>query len=163
MSSPEDLAVQLELKERLNYPEYLENALKHIESAFSNEKISMSKVQAMILNLFYDIPDSWYNDDFVKDIEGVITTKEVPNIIKFCNTTLSQEYMKQQGIPLTKKVKSVNFFKMKNAIINLLDSLNMLVRKDKIERSTGKNLKYKTLDEMIEALEKADEDEELEI
>lgn len=163
MSSTEDMGIQLELKERLNYPEYLENVIKNINSAFSNEKISMTKVQAMILNLFHDIPSSWYNDDFLNDIKGVITIKQVPNIVKFCNSTLSKEYMIEQGIPLTKEVKSVNYFKMKNAIINLLDSLNMLVRKDKIEKSTGRNLKYKTLDDLLDSLEKDENNEELEI
>jgi len=163
MSSTEDLGIQLELKERLNYPEYLENVIKNINSAFGNEKISMTKVQAMILNLFYDIPASWYNDDFLNDIKGVVTIKQVPNIVKFCNSTLSKEYMIEQDIPLTKEVKSVNYFKMKNAIINLLDSLNMLVRKDKIEKSTGRNLKYKTLDDLLDSLEKDENNEALEI
>ena len=157
MSSSDSFNVQLELKERLNYPEYLENVIKNINTAFNNEKISITKVQVMILNFLHDIPSSWYDKEFVQDIKGVVSVKEVPNIVKFGVSTLSKEYMKKHDIPLTKKVRNVDYFRLKNAIINLLDRLNMLVRKDKIERSTGKNLKYESLDELIDELQKEDE------
>jgi len=150
--STEDFDVQLELKERLNYPEYIEGVIKSINSAFNNEKISRAKVQEMILNFFYDIPRSWKDQRFEDDIKGVITERKIPNVIKFCGYPMSKEYMKKHKIPLTKKVKNINYFKLKNAIINLLDRLNMLVRKDKIEMSTGRNLKFETLDQLIESL-----------
>lgn len=164
MSSSEDYNIQLELKERLRYPEYLEDVIKNINSAFNNEKISTSKVNIMILNFLHDIPSSWYDNEFVEDIKGVITEKIVPNVVKWCGISMSKEYMEKHDIPLTKKVNNVNYFKLKNAIINLLDRLNMLVRKDKIEKSTGKNLKYESLDDLIDELQKEDEEnEELEI
>lgn len=160
MSSPEDFNIQLELKERLNYPEYLENVIKNINSAFNNEKISRTKVNFMILNFLHDIPSTWYDNDFLNDIEGVVTEKEVPNVVKFCNTPLSKEYMERNGIPLTIKKSNVNYFQLKNAIINLLDRLNMLVRKDKIEMSTGRNLEFESLDDLIDSLQEDEENEE---
>lgn len=158
--SIEDIGVQLELKERLNYPEHIQKAMDTIDSAFNNEKIPRSKVQDMILNFYYDIPNSWKDEAFKKDIQSITSEKTVPNTITFCGATMSKGYMKRNNIPLTKTIKIINYFKLKNAIVNLLDRLNMLVRKDKIERSTGKNLKYKNLDELIEAMEKEDNEEE---
>lgn len=160
--SSEDFNVQLELKERLNYPEYLENVIKNINSAFNNENVTMTKIQSMILNFYYDIPRSWKDEEFLTDIKGLITEKKVPNVIKFCRVVMSKEFMKRHKIPLTKKKREVDYFRLKNAIINLLDRLNMLVRKDKIEMSTGKNLKFETLDDLIDELEK-EENEEREI
>jgi len=151
--------VQLEFKERLNYPEYLQNVIQNINNALNNEKISMNKVKTMIMNLLNDIPNSWYDIDFEKDIEGVTREREIPNLIEFVGVPLSKKYMEKNEIPLTKKVNDVNFFKLKNAIINLLDRRNMLVRKDKIEQSTGKNLEYKTLDDLIDEIAKEEEKE----
>lgn len=157
--STEDFRVQLELKERLNYPEYLENVIKNINSAFNNEKVSRTKIQDMILNFYYDIPRSWYDETFEKDVKGVIKERKIPNVIKWCGYNMSKEYMKKHEIPLTKKVKEVDYFKLKNAIINLLDRLNMLVRKDKIEMSTGKNLEFESLDDLIDSLSENNNEE----
>ncbi|MBA7490184.1 hypothetical protein ES702_00719 [subsurface metagenome] len=156
--STEDFDVQLELKERIDFPAYIENAFTKIFNAFNNEKIPKSKVQDMILNFYYDIPRSWKDETFQKDVEKIITEKEIPNIIKWCGITMSKEYMEKNDIPLIKKVKTVNYFKLKNAIINLLDRLNMLVRKDKIEYSTGRNLEYESLDDLIEELSENEND-----
>ena len=152
--------VQLEFKERLNYPEYLQNVIQNINNALNNEKVSMNKVNTMILNLLNDIPNSWYDEDFEKDIKNVTRTREIPNIIMFSGVALSVDYMRRNKIPLTKKVTDVSFFKLKNAIINCLDRRNMLVRKDKIEMSTGKNLQFETLDDLIEEMAKEEENNE---
>lgn len=148
----EQYDVQLEFKERLNYTQYLQNVIEAINNALNNEKVSMSKIKIMIMNYLNDIPSSWYDEDFENDIKGVVSEKEVPNIQKWAGVTLSKEYMKKHDIPLTKKVRDVDFFRLKNAIVNLLDRRNMLIRKDKIEQSTGKNLKYESLDELIDEM-----------
>lgn len=151
--------VQLEFKERLNYPEYLQNVIQNINNALNNEKVSMNKVNTMILNLLNDIPNSWYDGAFEKDIKDVIREREIPNVIMFSGVALSKEYMERNKIPLIKKVTDVSFFKLKNAIINCLDRRNMLVRKDKIEMSTGTNLEFKTLDDLIDAIAEEEEKE----
>jgi len=153
----EQYDVQLEFKERLNYTQYLQNVIEAINTALHNEKVSMSKIRTMILNYLNDIPSSWYDPEFENDIKGVITEREIPNLQKWAGVSLSKEYMMKNDIPLTKKIKDVNFFKLKNAIVNLLDRRNMLIRKDKIEQSTGRNLKYESLDELIDEM---GEDEE---
>lgn len=151
--------VQLEFKERLNYPEYIQNVIENINNSLNNEKVSMLKVNTMIMNLLNDIPDTWYDDEFEKDIKKVTTIREVPNIIEFCGVALSKNYLKKHKIPLTKKIPEVNFFRLKNAIINVLDRRNMLVRKDKIEMSTGKNLQFETLDDLIDVMAKEEDKE----
>ena len=151
--------VQLEFKERLNYPEYLQHVIENINTSLNSEKTSMLKVQTMIMNLLNDIPSSWYDEELEKDIKNVIKDREIPNIIEFCGVALSKDYMKKNDIPLTKTIPDVNFFRLKNAIINLLDRRNMLVRKDKIEMSTGKNLQFETLDDLIDEIAKQDEKE----
>lgn len=158
--SGDQFDVQLEFKERLNYTDYLQKVIENINTALNNEKVSMSKIKMMILNYLNDIPFSWYDPEFENDIKNVIKEKETPNIIKFCGFALSNAYMERHDIPLTKKVNNVDFFKLKNAIVNLLDRRNMLIRKDKIEQSTGINLKYESLDDLIDEMGEDDENEE---
>lgn len=119
----------------------------------------MMKVNTMIMNLLNDIPNTWYDKEFEKDIKNVTKEREVPNVIEFCGVSLSKKYMEKHDIPLTKKIPDVNFFRLKNAIINLLDRRNMLVRKDKIEMSTGKNLQFETLDDLIDSIAEEEEKE----
>jgi len=160
MSGEKYYDVQLEFKERLNYTDYLQKVIENINNALNNEKISMSKIKIMILNYLNDIPSSWYDPQFEKDIDGVVKEKEIPNVIKFCGVIMSKAYMEKHDVPLTKKVTDVDFFRLKNAIVNLLDRRNMLVRKDKIEQSTGINLKYESLDDLIDEMAEDEENEE---
>lgn len=150
--SSEDTEVQLEMKDRLNYPAILEMTLKNIKATIRISP-TISKVNTMILDFLYDIPSSWYDIQFAEDIKKVFKIRKVRNIIKWGAITMSEDYMKRNNIPLTKKTKEPDYFLLKNAIINVLDRRNMLVRKDKIESSTGVNLKYATLDDLIDDFE----------
>ena len=152
-------AIQLELKERVNYPEILQKGMLDQKALIRESTFSMDKLNLMILDQLFDIPSSWYDKKFADEVKNVITTKEVKNTASHAGVQLSEEYMKTHNIPLTKKVKHIDYFKLKLAIRNLLDRLNMLVRKDKIEMSSGKNLDIESLDDLIDQMEKQDEAE----
>jgi hypothetical protein len=148
--SDSEFDVQLELKERLSYPELLQKSMYGIKQALNSDNPNMSKVNTMILDLMFDIPKTWYDTQFQDDIKSIVKVRKVPNIIKFAGVQASKEYMKRHKKPLTKEVREVNYFRLKNAIINLLDRRNMLVRKDKIEYSTGDNMEIGSIDDLIE-------------
>lgn len=152
--------IQLELKERINYTEILETSIKNKKDVIKADIFRLSKLRLMIIDDFTDIPDSWIDEKYVADVKSVVVSKTVPNVILFNGVALGEEYMKRNGIPLTKQTVVVDYFKLKMAIINLLDRLNMLIRKDKIEQSSGKNLKFETLDDLIETY--ANEEKEIE-
>jgi len=149
--------IQLELKDRLKYTDLIEKSIMNIKSAINADNININKINTMIMDLLFDIPSSWYDEDFSKDVKSVIKTRSVPNVVMWAGVSLSKEYMEKHDIPLTKKVRDVDFFRLKNAIVNLLDRRNMLIRKDKIEQSTGRNLKYESLDELIDEMGEEDE------
>ena len=151
--------IQLELKERLNYPEILQNGMLDQKAVLKESVFSMDTLNMMILHLFYDIPSSWYDKKFGKEIKGVISKKIVKNKVYHAGVELDEEYMKENNIPLTKEEKRIDYFRLKLAIINLLDRLNMLVRKDKIEMTSGRNLSIETLDDLIDKMEKEAKDE----
>ncbi len=154
MSSGDTPAIQLELKERVNYPEIIQKGMLDQKAVIRESTFSMDKLNLMILDQLFDIPSSWYDKKFADEVKGVITIKKVKNNASHAGVQLSEEYMKDHDIPLMKEVKTIDYFKLKLAIRNLLDRLNMLVRKDKIEMSSGKNLSIESLDELIDSMEK---------
>ena len=155
--------IQLELKERLNYPEILQKGMLDQKAVLKESAFSMNKLNLMILDQLFDIPHSWYDLKFDKEIKDVITKKTVKNKVYHAGVQLDEEYMKENEIPLTIEVTNIHYFKLKLAIRNLLDRLNMLVRKEKIEMSSGKNLSIESLDDLIDQMdkqEKAEKEEE---
>jgi len=152
--------IQLELKDRLKYTDIIEKSIMNIKSALNSDIPNINKINTMIMDLLFDIPSTWYDENFSKDMNNIVKTRKVPNVVMWAGVSLSKEYMEKHNIPMTKDVKDINYFRMKNAIINLLDRRNMLIRKEKVEQSTGRNLEFETLDDLIESLEKDEENEE---
>lgn len=148
--------IQLELKERVNYTEVIMKSILNQKDVIKDSNFQLSKLHLMIIDDLFDIPSSWYDERFAKDIKDVVTIRTVPNQVLSRGVPLSEEYMKRMKIPLTKEIKEINYFKLKLAIRNLLDRLNMLIRKDKIEMSTGRNLSIESLDDLIDKLAEED-------
>ena len=151
--------IQLELKERLNYPEILQKGMLDQKAVLRETGFSMDKLNLMILDQLFDIPHSWYDAKFADEIKTVITKKTVKHKVYHAWVQLDEEYMKENKIPLEKEEKRIDYFKLKLAIINLLDRLNMLVRKDKIEMTSGRNLSIESLDDLIDKMEKEAKEE----
>jgi len=161
MSKSED-KIQLELKDRLNYPFILTKALFAIERAYAESDYDADKVEGMIMSFYYKIPDTWKDKPFADAINSAKESKIVDVRPRYGNIPLNKELCIKHGFKLEETVEEINYFKILNAIINLMDRLNMLVRKDKIERSTGINLDYggeedADLDTLIDGI--SDEDE----
>lgn len=152
--------IQLELKDRLKYTDLIEKSIMNIKSAINSDTININKINTMIMDLLFDIPSSWYDEDFSRDVKSVIKIRSIPNVVMWAGVSLSKEYMEKHDLPMTKEVKEVNYFRLKNAIINLLDRRNMLIRKEKVEQSTGRNLEFETLDDLIESLEVDEKEDE---
>ena len=155
----EDFNIQLELKERINYTEIMEMSMRNEKEVIKSETFSISKLHLMIVDHLTDIPFSWYDEKFRDDIKNCIAKRTVQNVVTHGGTPLSKEYMERVGIPLTKSSIDVDYFKLKMACRNLLDRLNMLIRKDKIERSTGVILNLESLDSLIDDYADDGEDE----
>ncbi len=140
--------IQLELKDRLPYPQILTASLISIKKALAQPDFKMSKIQALILDLYTDIPDSWMNKEFLDKLELCITEKIVDVRPSRRGKRMTVEYCVRNKIEVVGKHTQIDYFKLKNAIINLLDNLNMLIRKEKIGMTTGINLEILTLDDL---------------
>lgn len=134
-------ALQLELKERLNYTYIFQEGLLTINKALNSDNYDEEKVQKLILNLYAKIPDSWIDDEFKEDIKKCIQKFRIDVRPNSCGTKLSSEACRGMGLDIEKTIEVVDIYRIQTAIVNLLDRRNMLVRRSKIEYSTGKNLK----------------------
>ena len=152
--------IQLELKDRLDYPYILTKSLFGIEMAYSEKDYDADKVEGMIWLLYHKIPETWKDKQFVDDVNNSVESKVVDVRPQFGKIKLNIELCKKQGLKINEKVEYIHYFKIFQAIINLMDRLNMLVRKDKIEKSTGKNLDYDEDKDSLDALIDKDKDED---
>jgi len=155
-----DIDLQLELKDRLPYQLILQKKLEKLSEFISNSDRPSKDIQSGILDFLTDIPDSWKDEAFENEMKKVINEKIIDIRPIYAGSKLSIEYCKKHGIPLTKKIRTINYFSLKNAIINLLDRLNLLIRKEKIEYSTGRNLDIKTLEDLDKILDEVPDEEE---
>lgn len=159
--SESDQQIQFELKERLDYPSILTSALLTLKKANAEPTLNPSRIRNIIIDIYTDIPDSWYDTEFEKDIQNCLTVKFIDVRPEFSGVKMSIELCKQNNITTVKKTKDINWYRLKRAIVNLLDRRAMLVRREKIELSTGENLQFATLEELEKAFN-LDADEEIE-
>lgn len=146
----DEIDIQLELKDRINYPHVLQTTLMNIKRAISSGELSIDRIEDMMWDFFTDIPHDWYDNQFSVETKKAFMQKEVDCRPVWGDVKLSPEICKQYGMAVKKTVTTINVYVLKNAIINLLHRRDMLVRKKKIEYSSGKNLKIKTLDDLAE-------------
>lgn len=161
MNQLSELDIQLELKERLPYNSILTASLLNLKRAIGQPEPNLEQIQALILDMFTDIPRTWHDKQFKDDVRLCVTTRKVKTYPHFAGVPLEPEICKELGIETETELTEVDFFALKNAIVNLLDRLNLLIRKEKIEYSTGVNL-GETLEELGENydVEQEDFDEE---
>lgn len=154
-----DVGIQLELKDRMPYSEYLINQLRAFERVVPNPD-KKGEMQRIIYSLLKSIPDSWKNKIFLEELKKCKTTKRRDVRPSFSGKKYTIEYCKEHKIPISKEVPEIDYFKLKNTIINLFDSLQMLIRREKIEYSSGINLDYATIEDLWDT-EKDEADNDL--
>jgi len=150
--------VQLEYRERLNFIKTIENNLEKFINVVTNPDMSNKEIQKTILSMLVLLPDTMKDADFLMELKTVVKVSHVDIRPSRGRTKLSVKYCKENKIPITKEIKHINYFRLFNAIINLLDRRQMLIKKEKLEVTSGKRL-LKELKE-LEELEKDEEDEE---
>jgi len=148
--------VQLEYRDRLNFIKTIENNLEKFINVATDPNMSNKEIQKTILTMLVLLPDSMKDPEFLEELKKVIKTSIIDVRPSRGRTKLSAEYCKAQKIPIVKKIKHINYFRLFNAIINLLDRRQMLIKKEKIELTSGKRL-LKEL-KLLEELEKDEEE-----
>lgn len=147
-----EMDAQLEIKERLPYTGVLTHSFLKLNNLIGKENPNWNTIQIMIQSFNAEIPKTWRDQKFIDEMKGAIKTKIIDARPSFAGVRMDKETCNELGLPLTKEKPEVDYFMVKNAIVNLLDRLNLLIRKEKIEYSTGVNLSQ-TLDDLGEKFE----------
>lgn len=155
-----DMDIQLELKDRLDFTYVVQATLVNFKKAIFNKSVTKTFLDKLMWDFITDIPTSWYDEQFLIDARSSFITSTIDCRPVWGGAKLSEETCLKHGYEITKQHTELNPFVLKNAIINLLHRRDMLVRKKKIEYTTGKNLKYLTLDDLPDSKEDY-EDEDL--
>ena len=122
------------------YPNILTHTFLNLNRVIASKDADWQQVQTMIRNFHAEIPRTWRDKRFIEDMRSSVKKRVVDARPRFAGVPLDNETCKAAGIATTKTVYEVDYFAVKWAIVNLLDRLNLLIRKEKIEYSTGVNL-----------------------
>lgn len=157
----DEMDIQLELKDRINYSNILTVSLLSIKRFLLKSDANLDDLENFIVDFFTDIPNAWFDDKFLIAMKNVVEYQEIEILGEFAGVTLDKEFSKEIGVYKKIKKPKINFFKLKNAIINLLHRRNLLIRKEKIEYTDGVNLDIHTLDDLAKYEEEEEEIDEV--
>lgn len=142
MSGPEDIEISqdgversLQLRDHIDYQEVLRRQLLLLQNQFIQAE--PYKVLNAVYSLEAQTPLSWYDKEFIEDLDKSEEIVELDVRPLCCGIPLSPEYCKAQNIPTVKKFKVINPFKRLSAIINLWDRKGYTTRRQIWEETFG--------------------------
>ena len=136
--SETEIEAQLTLKDRLNYPYYLGDAILTRNRSILKENYSEEEIIEATENFLGLIPASWEDKDFKKDLEDATITRKIDVRPEFCGVRPNLEYCEENGIPTFKEEKSYDFRKLFRACINLIDRRGLTAKRKFTEKMTGR-------------------------
>ena len=140
MSSQKEFEAQLTLKDRLNYPYYIGDAiLTRNRTIVAIEQYSQQQTVEATKNLRGLIPSSWEDEEFKKDVkEAKVKSREDIRPLVAGNIRLSVQMCEKLGIPTVKEEETFDDEKLQRACINLLDRRGLTARRSFTEKMTGR-------------------------
>jgi hypothetical protein len=136
--SETEIEAQLTLKDRLNYPYYLGDAILTRNRSILKENYSEQEIIEATENLLGLLPKSWEDEQFKKDLEEATIKNKIDVRPNFCGIRPSIEYCEEYGIPTFKEEIIFDYKKLYRACINLMDRRGLTARREFTEKMTGK-------------------------
>jgi len=115
------------ITEKLDYKTLLIHALRTVETSILSGETFI--IESSIWTLYNLIPSTWHDEPFKKAIEKCYFTEKVDVRPESCGVPANMEYCEENGIPIFKEEKRIEYFKMLNACVNLLERLGVLMRR----------------------------------
>lgn len=162
----DDPSFTLTIKDRLPYTYILTEQIKTFQASTLNTEYSRREIEEAIKGLVNMIPEPWTKNDeeWEKDVSEAKKKIKVDIRPSFAGIKMKAEICKAKGIPMSKQVEVVDYFKMLHAVFNKLNRLGMISRRDWTEAPTGMPPGEKALpegmnlQEYIDSLEKEKEE-----
>lgn len=133
-----DIEVQLQLRDRINYPYLITRQIITFQQAILNFDLSPEEIAESIMGFINMIPESWRDEQFNEDLENAVTESEVDCRPSFAGVRLSVEACIEMGVATTIKSTTEDYYTLFHACINLLDRRGMLSKRRFTERMKGK-------------------------
>jgi len=146
MSSPESEIplldqfpeAQLTMRDRLPYHFILTQMFLTFQKAILNIQYSAEELREAIEGFVNHIPVLWRDDVFKEELQKAqqLIYEDLRPV--FCGVPADREYCAQNGIPTERLVRTFDYFKVFNAVVNLLNRRHMLLKPQYKEIMTGK-------------------------
>ena len=160
----DDPTFALTVRDRLPYAYILTKQIQNFQQANINQKDFFSQdVQNAIRGLVKMIPESWTRSDeeWQDDMKKAIIKKKIDIRPKFGDVRASKELCKKNGWQMFKIIEIPDYFQLLQTVINKLNRLGMITRKEWTEAPTGMPKGETSLPEgmnLIEYLETLEEE-----
>ena len=127
----------LNIRDRLDFPYRIDQQIETFQKATLNTDYSRREIEESISGLVSLMPSRWQDKKFKEDIEASKTSVQVDARPVFAGVRMKKELCEEKGIALTRDLDVIDYFKMLQACIDLLDRLGMLSRREFTEAPTG--------------------------
>jgi len=132
--SQKEFEAQLTLKDRLNFPYLLANQILTFQKAILNLEFSEREIREAIEGFVHLIPEAWKDEKFKEALdEAKVKQKIDKRPLVAGNIRMSEATCLQLGFQPFEEKEVVDYYKMFQACINLLDRKKMLSRIARIE------------------------------
>lgn len=129
-----EFEAQLTLKDRLNFPYLLANQILTFQKAILNLEYSDREIREAIEGFVHLIPETWKDDKFSQDYENAVTDKQKDmRPIVAGQIRMSEEACRKLGIKPYVTEKTVDYYQVFQACMNLLNRRKLLSKILRIE------------------------------
>lgn len=128
---------QLTMRDRLPYHFILTQMILTFQKAILNIQYSAEELREAVEGFVNHIPILWRDEQFNKDLKKaqMLVYEDLRPV--FCGIPADKEYCEKNGIPVERLVRTFDYFKVFNAVVNLLNRRHMLLKPQYKEIMTG--------------------------
>jgi len=119
---------QLQIKDRLPYNFLIAQMILTFQKAILNIQYSAEELREATEGFVNMIPKPWKDDEFFQDLREAQILIPVDTRPVFCEVPASDRYCQRHQIETQRYVKSFDYMKVFNAVVNLLDRRHMLLK-----------------------------------
>lgn len=130
---------QLIMRDRLPYHFLLSQMILTFQRAVLNIQYSAEELREAVEAFVNHVPAIWRDNEFAAELKAaeVLIYEDLRPV--FCDVVADRAYCEQSGIPIERWIKTFDYFKVFNAVINLLQRKHMLTKPQYKEIMTGKH------------------------
>jgi hypothetical protein len=137
MSQRKENQFDLTIRDRLNFPYLLGLQVETFQKSILNKDFSRREIEESIQGLVNVIPTRWKDKKFKDDLESAKAKVQVDIRPAFAGVRMKKELCEIRKIPIIQETIVIDYFKMLQACIDILDRLGMLSKREYTEAPTG--------------------------